>query len=109
MVMSFAFVSKADENEALFGVRLMRTLIKLALPLFALLLLAGIYVIKVETWQLKREAKTLERQIETEQRAIILLRAEWAFLTRPERIEKLAREHLKMRPARPEQIIVLGR
>ena len=85
----------------------MRLLIKLALPLLALLLFGTIYVIKVETWQLKREAKALERQIEIQKRAITELRAEWAYLTRPERIEKLAREHLKMRPPKPEQIIVL--
>ena len=86
----------------------MRILIKLALPLLAVSMLAGIYVIKVETWQLKREAKTLERQIAKEQRAILELRAEQAFLARPERIEKLARKHLKMHPAKPDQIIVLG-
>ena len=86
----------------------MNTLIKLALPLLALLLFAGIYIIKVETWQLKREAKKLERQIDKEQRAILELRAEWAYLTRPKRIEKLARKHLKMRPPKPQQIIVRG-
>ncbi len=86
----------------------MNKLIKLALPLLALALFAGIYVIKVETWQLKREAKKLERQIDKEQRAILELRAEWAYLTRPQRIEKLARKHLKMRPPKPEQIIVFG-
>ena len=86
----------------------MRTLIKLTLPWLALALFAGIYVIKVETWQLKRDAKKLERQINKEERAILELRAEWAYLTRPQRIEKLARKHLKMRPPKPEQIIVLG-
>ena len=84
----------------------MNSLIKLALPFLALVLFAGIYVIKVETWQLKREARKLERQIDKEQRAILELRAEWAYLTRPQRIEKLARKHLKMRPPKPDQIIV---
>ena len=82
-------------------------MLKLALPLISLIVLAGIYVIKVETWQLKKEVKVLERQIAKEQRAILELRAEWAYLTRPQRIERLARKHLKMRPAKPEQIIVL--
>ena len=86
----------------------MQILIKLALPLVALGMMAGIYVIKVETWQLKREAKSLERQIEKEERAIIELRAEQAFLTRPERVEKLARKYLEMRPPKAEQIIVQG-
>ena len=82
-------------------------MLKLTLPLITLLVLAGIYVIKVETWQLKREVKVLERQIDTELRTIQELRAEWAYLTRPQRIEKLARKHLKMRPVKPQQIIVL--
>ncbi len=86
----------------------MRTLIKLTIPVLALAMMAGIYTIKVETWQLKRDARKLERQIEKEQRAIIELRAERAFLSRPERIEKLARKHLKMHPPAPEQIIVQG-
>jgi cell division protein FtsL len=85
----------------------LNTLKKLALPIVVLALLTGIYIIKVETWQLKHQAKALERQIEKEQRAIVLLRAELAYLTRPERIEKLAKKYLKMRPARPDQIIVL--
>ena len=86
-----------------------QTLIKLALPTIAFALLIGIYVIKVETWQLQRAAKTLERQINIEERTISVLRAEWAFLSRPERIEILARKHLKMAPAKPEQIFVLGK
>ena len=85
----------------------MKTLLKLTLPLLLLALFAGIYMIKVETWQLKREAKNLERQIKREEREISILRAELAYLSRPERIEKLARKHLKMRPPQPEQIIVL--
>ncbi len=85
----------------------MRILLKLTLPFIAFALLTGIYVIKVETWQLKRQAKLLTRQIEEEQRSILILRAEWAYLTRPERVERLARKYLKMGPPQPEQIIVL--
>jgi len=84
----------------------MRTLIKFAIPLLVVLLLIGIYIIKVETWQLQREVRKRERQIEGVEREISILRAEKAYLSRPERIEKLARQYLKMRPPNPGQIIV---
>ncbi|MCF6198962.1 MAG: cell division protein FtsL [Hyphomicrobiaceae bacterium] len=84
----------------------MRTVIKFVIPLLVAALLVGIYVIKVETWQLQRDARKMERQIEGVEREISILRAEKAYLSRPERIEKLARQFLKMRPPNPAQIIV---
>lgn len=85
----------------------MRIALKIFFPLLSFALLSAIYSVKYETWQLKREARQLEARIDEEKRAIATLRAEWAYLTRPERIERLAREHLKMAPAKPGQIIVL--
>ena len=89
------------------GMEAMRNMTKLLLLLLSLGVFAGIYKIKVETWQLKRKARILERSIAKEERAILVLRADWAYLTRPERIERLARKHLGMRPVKPGQIIVL--
>ena len=34
-----------------------------------------------------------------------MLKAEWSNLTRPERIEKLAAEHLKLRALKPGQLV----
>ncbi len=84
----------------------MKTAIKFALSLFVVTLLVGIYVIKVETWQLQREARKIERKVDKIEREISILRAEKAYLSRPERIEKLARQHLKMHPPAPSRIIV---
>ncbi len=84
----------------------MRKLIKPLLPLLFAGLMAGIYVVQVETWQLQRQERKLLHEIEKEQRAITELRAEWAFLTRPARIEKLARKFLKMHPPEPEQFVI---
>jgi len=85
----------------------MKLLFRIGFPLLALSMLAAIYVVKYETWRLKREARQLQTQINKERRDITILRAEWAYLTRPHRIEHLARQHLQMRPPAPEQIIVV--
>ena len=46
-----------------------------------------------------------ERQIEKAQSDIAVLRAELGFLTRPERLEPLARQYLGMQPATAAQIV----
>jgi len=48
---------------------------------------------------------TIKRDMTGEYEAIRLLRAEWANLTRPHRIEELARKHLTLAPLKPQQII----
>lgn len=85
----------------------MRMVFKIVFPLLVMLMLAAIYSVKYETWQLRREARRLEARIAEETRTIAILRADWAYLSRPERIERLARQHLKMAPAKPTQIVVL--
>lgn len=45
-----------------------------------------------------------ERSIENEKEQIRLLKAEWASLNRPERLEKLAEEFLNVLPPAPEQM-----
>ena len=36
-----------------------------------------------------------------------MLRAEWSLLNRPERLERLAKKHLKLGAARPQQLVTL--
>lgn len=50
----------------------------------------------------------LERQIAREREAVVLLRADWALLTSPDRLEALVerhREELGLEMARPEQFV----
>lgn len=49
----------------------------------------------------------LNRQIVAEQEAIQVLKAEWAYLNDPDRLEKLAAEHLVLQPTKAEQIVSL--
>ena len=70
----------------------------------ALLLAAGdVYKIKFDsTRQVQRLAK-LRMDIAREQDAIATLRAEWARLDNPSRIQDLARRHLALKPIEPRQ------
>lgn len=64
----------------------------------------GLYFIKYDTRQISYRVQELERQIETTKSDISLLRAEVGALTHPERIERLAKQKLGLRPMRPEQV-----
>jgi cell division protein FtsL len=57
-----------------------------------------------ETRSLEAEVMAQERRVERLASEIAVLEAERAFLSRPERIEPLARM-LGLRPATPEQIV----
>ena len=70
---------------------------------------ADVYKIKYEsTLQAERVGK-LRSEIRREQDAIATLRAEWARLERPDRIQDLAQRHLKLRPLDPRQLDALDR
>ena len=64
-----------------------------------------IYDMKFETRRLEDRAAQLARAIEDERDNVALMRAEWSHVSRPERVESLAREGLKLEPAKPEQLI----
>ena len=75
-----------------------------------LALVALAYVIyegKYEARALDEDIGGLRKDIETERDGVAVLRAEWSLLNRPERIERLAEKHLKLAPARPQQLVTL--
>lgn len=47
----------------------------------------------------------LKHEIAEERESIRLLQAEWSYLSRPSRIERLAREHAGMEPLAPVQVM----
>jgi cell division protein FtsL len=64
-----------------------------------------VYSIKYQTiWWSEQIVKT-RHAIEREQDAINLLRAEYAFLTRPERLQSLADKELDLQPLALNQIV----
>lgn len=68
--------------------------------LFALLAIAmgaASIVIGTEVQDLDDRLAGIQRDIAREQESLHVLRAEWSYLNRPERLEALARRHLDLR------------
>ena len=83
----------------------------LNLLVIAALIAAATYVYKIKfdsTLQAERVAK-LHGEIRKERNVIALLRAEWAKLENPARIQGLAERHLKLAPIKSTQFDSLDR
>lgn len=63
------------------------------------------YSLEHSTRGLERQALKLKTAISDERETIKLLDAEWASLTRPGRLQKLAEDQLKLQPLKATQII----
>jgi cell division protein FtsL len=64
------------------------------------------YSIKYETILFSEQIVKVQHSIEREQDRIAALRAEWAYITRPERLQALADKHLDMQQLGNNQIII---
>jgi cell division protein FtsL len=77
-------------------------------PLFWLLLifLAGGTLMKIsyEVDAKQRELARLQTQITDDTESIRVLRAEWAYLNQPQRLEKLAAKYLTLAPMQISQV-----
>ncbi|MGE3918979.1 MAG: cell division protein FtsL [Hyphomicrobiaceae bacterium] len=80
----------------------MTRLLALLAGLFTIAAAAGLYVLKHDTRRAESEVHALERAIEKAESDIAALKAERAWLGRPERIDRLAREQ-GMGPIAPGQ------
>jgi cell division protein FtsL len=63
------------------------------------------YSIKYQTILRAELITKTKHKVKAEQDAIAVLRAEWSFLTRPERIQQLADAHLDLKPLVVGQIV----
>jgi hypothetical protein len=64
----------------------------------------GVYQLKHRVAALEDDLFRLNRQIVQEQDAIHVLRAEWAYINQPQRLEALAQRHLSMQAMTPAQM-----
>lgn len=82
----------------------MRTLCLLAFGCFVGLF-AYTYNLKLKTRGLEAEARELVTALQDESDFLALMRAEVSYLSRPERIEDMARKTLKLEPIASTQLV----
>ncbi|MCC3861374.1 cell division protein FtsL [Pseudemcibacter aquimaris] len=66
---------------------------------------AAVYNLKQGTYDLEEEKRNISAQILKDREAIKVLKAEMAYLSRPERIERLSRRHLALETASNDQMV----
>ncbi|MFD1332063.1 hypothetical protein ACFQ4O_08640 [Methylopila musalis] len=67
-----------------------------------------VYRIKYDATLHSENVAKLKRQIAAENDAIAVLKAEWAFLARPDRVQAFAQRHLELKPLQRNQTITLA-
>ncbi len=67
-----------------------------------------LYSLEHSTRGLERQIAKMKTGISNERESIKLLNAEWSSLTRPERLQKLAEDQLKLKPLTASQIVTLA-
>lgn len=74
----------------------------------ALLIVVGLFHVKFQVQALEDELVRLNRQIDGEQEAIHVLKAEWSYVNQPQRLQDLSSRYLELRPLTPRQIVNLA-
>ena len=76
--------------------------------LLILLIVVGfaVYSVADEYQGIEKKISQLKRKSEQEREAIRVMRAEWAFLTNPSRMEKIAQQYFKLQPLTEKQIVL---
>lgn len=65
----------------------------------------GLFTVKDNVMTLKVELQEVKKQVQNEEDAIRILKAELAYLGSPERIQKLAEKHLNLEKPKVTQMI----
>lgn len=85
----------------------MLRLFNAGLVIISLVAAGLLYNMKYEVQSYRLAVGKLERQLASEREAIQVLKAEWSYLNRPERLQRLAEQYTSLRPVRLEQIVTV--
>lgn len=86
----------------------MRLKLGLASLTIALIAACVLFVIKDRVNRLDGELRQLRGVVSIEKARLHRLHAEWAVLDQPTRLDRLASDHLGLRPAHPTQIMAIA-
>lgn len=64
----------------------------------------GLYLVKYSVQNIQREVDSTRAELAQEKESLHLLKAEWAYLNRPERLQRLASKHLDLVPLDSKRI-----
>lgn len=67
----------------------------------------GLFFVKHEVKEQESRLSELNQEIQTNQEAIHVLRAEWSFLNDPSRLKQLSEKYLEMKVMGPAQVTTL--
>ena len=77
-------------------------------PLFWMVVIVasyvGLYFAKYTVQGIKEEVIEVSRKLDEEREALHVISAEWAYLSRPERLQELNTKYLKLVPVTAEQM-----
>lgn len=65
----------------------------------------GLYLLKYEAQSAHQELAQKRQILAQEKETIKLLKAEWAYLTRPDRLQKLQQKHLRLQHVSADQSV----
>lgn len=86
----------------------MRRTITLALITLTAVMSYGLYNMKYEVRRLEFRLSEVNADLAADHEALRVLRAEWAYLNRPDRLQELAARHLKLTPLSYDQVTSLA-
>lgn len=58
----------------------------------------GLYFVKFQVLELQRQISSIERELQQELEHMHVVEAEWAYLTRPDRLQALVNQHTELKP-----------
>lgn len=64
----------------------------------------GLYFVKYQVLELQRQNAGIERELQQEIEHLHVVEAEWAYLTRPDRLQALVKKHTTLKPVAGMQV-----